>query len=86
MSNKQKKDSTSIRIPQDYYEKLKDLAKNNKRPLSSELVIILDDYLSGSADSRLGRKLKALSKTRGIIKHLPKGDYARTIDRVLYGD
>ena len=80
-----KKESISIRIPVDYYEKLKELAETNKRPLSSELVIILDDYLSEGSKLRAERRLRALNKVRGIIKDLPKGNYSQTIDDVLYG-
>ena len=80
-----KKESISVRIPVDYYEKLKGLAETNKRPLSSELVIILDDYLTDETESRAARRLRAIRKTAGIIKNLPKGDYARNIDNELYG-
>lgn len=83
---KSKKESISVRIPVDYYEKLKELAKNNKRPLSSELIIILDDYLiTDEVESQALRRLRAIQKTAGIIKNLPKGNYAQTIDDELYG-
>ncbi len=32
------------------------------------------------------RKLKALLRASGIIKNLPKKNYAQTIDKVLYGN
>ena len=86
MSNKQKKDSISIRIPHDYYEKLKELATNNKRPLVAELTIILDDYLKPSTELASVRKLKTLSRITGIIKNLPRKHYGRTVDEELYGD
>ena len=85
MAHKQKKESISIRIPQDYYEKLKGLAINNKRPVVTELTIILDDYLESKSESRAARRLKALSKVAGIIKNLPRRHYGRTVDEELYG-
>ena len=86
MSGKHQKQSISIRIPSEYYEKLKTLALANKRPLVSELVIILDDYLEEQTESGSTQKLKALSKITGIIKGLPKRYYGRTVDKELYGD
>lgn len=81
---KSKKESISVRIPVDYYERLKELAENNKRPLSSELVIILDDYLT--EESIASKRLRALRRVSGIIKNLPKGNYGQTVDDVLYGN
>ena len=85
MAHKQKKESISIRIPQDYYEKLKGLAINNKRPVVTELTIILDNYLESKSESRAARRLKVLSKVAGIIKNLPRKNYGRTVDEELYG-
>lgn len=85
MPKKQSKESVSIRIPANYYEKLKEFAESNKRPVVSELVIILDDFLSNKNEARALRRLKAIRKTAGIIKHLPPGNYATTIDDELYG-
>lgn len=86
MRNQDPKDTQSIRIPSDYYRALREKAQNNKRPLVTELTIILDDYLGNVTEPNEGRKLKALSKVRGIIKDLPKKNYGQTIDEVLYGD
>jgi hypothetical protein len=86
MRNQNPKDTQSIRIPSGYYRALKDKAQNNKRPLVTELTIILDDYLGSITEPDESRKLKALSKVRGIIKNLPKKNYGQTIDEVLYGD
>ena len=86
MPRKSHNESVSIRIPLNYYEKLKNLAENNKRPLSSELVIILDEYLASDLESPALRRLKALKKISGIVKNLPKGNYGQTVDDVLYGD
>ena len=86
MSGKHQKQSISIRIPSDYYEKLKVLALANKRPLVSELVIILDDYLKEQAEFDSTQRLKVLSKITGIVKGLPKRYYGRTVDKELYGD
>ena len=86
MAHKQKKESISIRIPQDYYEKLKGLAINNKRPVVTELTIILDDYLESTVELVAARRLKALAKVQGIIKNLPRKNYSQTIDKELYED
>jgi len=86
MKNQDSKDTQSIRIPSGYYRALREKAQNNKRPLVTELTIILDDYLGNITEPNEGRKLKALSKVRGIIKDLPKRNYGQTIDEVLYGD
>lgn len=86
MKNPSSKDTQSIRIPSSYYRALKSKAQNNKRPLVTELTIILNDYLCNTTEQNESRKLKALSKVRGIIKDLPKKNYAQTIDDELYGD
>ena len=86
MKSQDSKDTQSIRIPSGYYRALREKAQNNKRPLVTELTIILDDYLGNITEPNEGRKLKALSRVRGIIKDLPKRNYGQTIDKVLYGD
>ena len=86
MQNRNQKDTQSIRIPSNYYMALREKAQNNKRPLVTELSIILDDYLGNVTEQNESRKLKALSKVRGIIKDLPKKNYGQTIDDLLYGD
>lgn len=83
---KNQKDTQSIRIPSSYYRVLREQAQNNKRPLVTELTIILDDYLGNATEPSEGTRLKALSKVRGIIKNLPRKNYGQTIDEVLYGD
>lgn len=86
MKNKSLNNTQSIRIPSDYYRALREKAESNKRPIVAELTIILDDYLSTNTESNESKKLKALSKVKGIIKNLPKKNYGQTIDEVLYGD
>ena len=86
MKNQNPKDTQSIRIPSSYYKALREQAQNNKRPLVTELTIILDDYLGSPVESSENRRLKALSKATGIIKGLPKKNYGQTIDKILYGD
>lgn len=86
MKNHNPKDSQSIRIPSSYYMALRERAQNNKRPLVTELTIILDDYLGTVNEPNEGKKLKALSRVRGIVKDLPKKNYGQTIDKELYGD
>ncbi len=84
---KNQKDTQSIRIPSSYYRALREQAQNNKRPLVTELTIILDDYLGSTIESdEKNRRLKALSQVRGIIKNLPRKNYGQTIDEVLYGE
>jgi len=48
MSKNLKKKSVSIRIPQDYYERLKKRANENRRTLIAELTIILDHYFKAN--------------------------------------
>ena len=86
MKKQNSNDTQSIRIPSDYYRALKEQAQSNKRPLITELTIILDDYIGGTTKLDESRKLKSLSKARGIIKSLPKKNYGQTIDEELYGD
>lgn len=86
MKEKDTKNSQSIRIPSSYYLNLKELAKNSKRPIVKELMIILDDYFSNIDTVNASTRYKAISKTSGIIKNLPRKNYGQTIDDVLYGD
>ena len=83
---KSKKDTQSIRIPSSYYRVLREQAQNNRRPLVTELTIILDDYLGNIAELSENKRLKAFSKVAGIVKNLPRKNYGQTIDEVLYGD
>lgn len=86
MQNRNQKDTQSIRIPSGYYSALREQAQNNKRPIVTELTIILDDYLGNVTEQSESRKLKALSKVKGIIKNLPKKNYGQSIDDELYGN
>ena len=87
MKNQNPKETQSIRIPSSYYKALREQAQSNKRPLVTELTIILDDYLDTTTEqSEKTRRLKALSKVKGIIKNLPRKNYGQTVDEVLYGN
>ena len=86
MKNQNPKDTQSIRIPSSYYIALREKAQNNKRPLVTELTIILDDYLGSISQGNENKKLSALLKTRGVIKELPRKNYGQSIDEELYED
>ncbi len=79
-------ETQSIRIPSGYYNSLKERAKNNKRPIVTELTIILDEYLEESPQVNETKKFKALSKVKGMIKNLSKKNYGQSIDKELYED
>ena len=84
MKHPRSNDTQSVRIPSNYYSALRERAKNNKRPLVTELTIILDEYLDDEPQANENRKLKALSKVKGIIKNLPKKNHGQSIDKELY--
>lgn len=81
---KTKAQSHSIRIPQDLYTLIKESAEANKRNIVSELSLILEKYFYRDTKTELlHEKHKSIDKLSGIIKGLPKANYASTVDERL---